>query len=88
MRVARQVVCVTYNKWYDSTSYASKVTNTSREQIIKCCNGKIPHTSNETKTKLVWMYLEDFIEKYGEDAFWNLHRTTQDFYTNNYLEEE
>lgn len=87
MGIPKAVVCLTYFKWYESIQYASKVTNTTREQIIDCCKGRIPYTINEYNTKLEWVYKEDFVALHGEDAFWELHRTTQDFYTNDIRED-
>lgn len=81
------VVCLTYNKVYDSIRYASKITRTNREDISKCCRGLKPYTINLEKTKLAWMYSKDYIEKYGEEAFWKLHRSTQDFYINDIWED-
>lgn len=82
MTIPIPVVCLTYCKWYDSISYASKLTNTTREQIINCCKGKQAYTTNEYGTKLEWMYVDTFVEHFGEEAFWDLFRTTQDFYVN------
>lgn len=87
MRVAKEVVCLTYRKWYPSISYASKVTRTDKDNIAKACKKVIEHTVNLEGTKLKWMFKDEFIEVYGEDNFWNLHRATQDFYTND-MEEE
>ena len=87
MRIAKEVVCLTYRKWYPSISYASKVTRTDKDNIAKACKKVIEHTVNLEGTKLKWMFKDEFIEVYGEDNFWNLHRATQDFYTND-MEEE
>ena len=87
MRIAKEVVCLTYRKWYPSISYASKVARTDKANIAKACKKVIEHTINLEGTKLKWMFKDEFIEVYGEDNFWNLHRATQDFYTND-MEEE
>ena len=87
MRIAKEVVCLTYRKWYPSISYASKVTRTDKDNIAKACKKVIEHTVNLEGTKLQWMFKDEFIEVCGEDNFWNLHRATQDFYTND-MEEE
>ena len=87
MRIAKEVVCLTYRKWYPSISYASKVTRTDKDNIAKACKKVIEHTVNLEGTKLQWMFKDEFIEVHGEDNFWNLHRATQDFYTND-MEEE
>lgn len=81
------VVCLTYNKMYESIKYASKITRTEERSISRCCRGLIDYTTNLEKTKLQWMFSQDYIEKYGEDAYWNLHRSTQDFYTKDWMEE-
>lgn len=87
MRIAKEVVCLTYRKWYPSISYASKVTRTDKDNIAKACKKVIEHTVNLEGTKLEWMFKEDYLKEFGEDNFWNLHRATQDFYTND-MEEE
>lgn len=87
MRIAKEVVCLTYRKWYPSIRYASKITRTDDENIARACKRVIEHTVNLEGTKLQWMFKEDYIALYGEDSFWNLHRATQDFYTND-MEEE
>ena len=67
MRIAKEVVCLTYRKWYPSISYASKVTRTDKDNIAKACKKVIEHTVNLEGTKLQWMFKDEFIEVYGED---------------------
>lgn len=77
-----EIVCLTYKKVYPSISYASKITRTDIKAIQKCVSCFKEYTVNDERTKLEWMCAEMFKECYGEDAYWKLHRTTQDFYTN------
>lgn len=81
------VVCLTYRKVYDSIKYASKITRTNREDISKCCRSIIPNTTNLERTTLEWMFAQDYIEEYGEEAYWELFRCTQDFYTKDWMGE-
>lgn len=75
-----KVVCLDYNKIYESVSLASKLTGCCRQSITKCCMGKLKGCYNYLGGKLRWMYLDDYIQIHGERATLELHSTSSDFY--------
>lgn len=74
------VVCLEYNKVYESTSLASALTGCCRQSISMCCAGTRKSCYNALGRKLTWMYAKDFVDKYGLDALLELHSTSSDFY--------
>lgn len=74
------VVCLDYNKVYESVSLASKLTGCNRHSIAKCCNNKRLGCYNSHGRKLRWMYAKDYTEKYGVESLLELHSTSSDFY--------
>lgn len=74
------VVCLDYNKVYESVSLASKLTGCARTSIAKCCTGERISCYNLQGRRLKWMYAKDYANKYGLDALLELHSTSSDFY--------
>lgn len=77
---ATKVVCLEYNKIYESIQLAQKITGCCERSIRKCCKGTLKGCYNKYGGKIRWMYLDDYIEKYGNDAVNKLHSTSSDFY--------
>lgn len=75
-----KVVCLDYNKIYESVSLASKLTGCARTSIAKCCTGERISCYNLQGRRLKWMYAKDYADKYGLDALLELHSTSSDFY--------
>lgn len=46
LKKRKKVRCVTTNTIYESILQASKETNITRVNLVKCCNKKIPHTKH------------------------------------------
>ena len=74
------VVCLEYNKVYESIELASKLTGCVRTSIAKCCTGERKSCYNLQGRKLRWMYAKEYADKYGLDALLELHSTSSDFY--------
>ena len=74
------VVCLEYNKVYESIELAGKLTGCARTSIAKCCTGERKSCYNLQGRKLHWMYAKDYADKYGLDALLELNSTSSDFY--------
>lgn len=57
------VICLTTNKIFTSIRNAEDYYNISHSSISRCCKGKQKTSGCYKSVRLVWMYLEDFLEK-------------------------
>ena len=77
------VVCLDYDIIYESATLGSKVTGCDRTSIVKCCTKDRKSCFNHKGIKLHWMYLKDYVEKYGLE-----HTLTLKYLDNNdYMED-
>lgn len=61
---AKSVICLTTNKVFGTVTEGSKYYRCDNSSIIKCCKGKCKYCGKlPDGTKLVWMYLEEFLNK-------------------------
>ena len=62
---SRSVICLTTKKIFNSIKEASEFYNVNRSNIGACCGGKGYYYAGrlENGTKLVWMYLDEFLNK-------------------------
>ena len=74
------VVCLEYNKVYESIELAGKLTNCNPDCIRHVCKGRQASTKTLLCNKLHWMYAKDYADKYGLDALLELNSTSSDFY--------
>lgn len=74
------VVCLDYHKVYEGIALASELTGCNKKSIIHVCKGRRKSCYSSHGRKLHWMYAKDFIDKYGIEAFQELHSTSSDFY--------
>ena len=77
---ATKVVCLDYNKVYESIQLAHRLTGCCERSIRKCCKGILKGCYNKYGGKLRWMYYDDYIREHGEESVNNLHSTSKDFY--------
>lgn len=77
------VVCLDYDIIYESIELAGKLTSCNPNCIRHVCKGRQTTTKNSLGKKLRWMYLKDYVEKYGLE-----HTLTLKYLdSNDYLEE-
>ena len=61
---AKSVICLTTKKIFYSTTEGAKYYDCHDSSICNCCKGKYKSSGKlEDGTKLVWMYLSDFLNK-------------------------
>lgn len=64
----KPVICLNTGEIFEDMKIAEEKYNISQKSICRCANGKV-YTAGKhpiTKVGLVWMYLEDYENKYGE----------------------
>lgn len=57
----RKVYCITFDRAYDSMTYAAKECKTSRFSIKRCCEDNNKSIKNKDGIYLKWMYYEDYL---------------------------
>lgn len=68
----KAVVCLDYDKVYESIELAGAVTGCTPDCIRHVCRGRQQTTKNRLGIKLRWMYATDYLEKYGVDELLSL----------------
>lgn len=59
------VVCLDYHKVYEGIALASELTGCNKKSIIHVCKGRQKSCYDNLQIKRKWMYLKDYVEKYG-----------------------
>ena len=59
------VVCLDYRKVYEGIALASELTGCNKKSIIHVCKGRQKSCYDNLQIKRKWMYLKDYVEKYG-----------------------
>lgn len=78
------VVCLDYDIIYESATLANKVTGCDRTSIIKCCKGERYSCFSHKGIRLHWVYLKDYVEKYGLERTLELQYYDKDDYVEEY----
>lgn len=68
----KAVVCLDYNRVYESIGLAGSITGCNPDCIRHVCRGRQQTTKNGLGIKLRWMYATEYVEKYGIDEILNL----------------
>lgn len=78
------VVCLDYSIIYESATLASQATGCYRTSIVKCCKGERKSCYNHKSVKLRWMYLKDYVERYGLERTLELQYYDKDDFLEEY----
>lgn len=68
----KAVVCLDYNRVYESIELAGSITGCNPNCIRHVCRGRQQTTKNGLGIKLRWMYATEYVEMYGVDEILNL----------------